>query len=158
MFVVYRFALRGQQFPFQTGKGNRVKHLQFWAGLGCMEDGQSLMAVHCNYRTNSFCMQCHRVSFGCHINWFWHVIVYAPCWIIDVGCNDSSKGDPSRLLGIFIWKRKIFVLWNSLQVKLNTCNQQNNCHKKQNALIVIVLLTLVNDRALWHHRIVWHVF
>ena len=38
MFVVYQFALHGQQFTCQTGKGNRVKHLQFWAGPDCVED------------------------------------------------------------------------------------------------------------------------
>ena len=29
LFVVDKFALHGQQFSCQTGKGNRVKHLQF---------------------------------------------------------------------------------------------------------------------------------
>ena len=29
LFVVYKLALHGQQFSRQTGKGNRVKHLQF---------------------------------------------------------------------------------------------------------------------------------
>ena len=38
MFVVYKFALHGQQFPCQTGKGNRMKHLQLWAGPDCVED------------------------------------------------------------------------------------------------------------------------
>ena len=32
LFVVYKFALRGQQFSYQTGKGNRVKHRQFSQG------------------------------------------------------------------------------------------------------------------------------
>ena len=29
LFVVYKFALHGQQFSCQNGKGNRVKHWQF---------------------------------------------------------------------------------------------------------------------------------
>ena len=29
LFVVYKFALHGQQFSCQTGKGNRLKHRQF---------------------------------------------------------------------------------------------------------------------------------
>ena len=29
LVVVYKFALHGQQFSCQPGKGNRVKHLQF---------------------------------------------------------------------------------------------------------------------------------
>ena len=29
LVVVYKCALHGQQFSCQTGKGNRVKHLQF---------------------------------------------------------------------------------------------------------------------------------
>ena len=33
MFVVYKFALHGQQFSCQTGKGNRVKHRQFSQGM-----------------------------------------------------------------------------------------------------------------------------
>ena len=33
LFVVYESALHGQQFPCQTGKGNRMKHLQIYQGL-----------------------------------------------------------------------------------------------------------------------------
>ena len=33
LFVVYKSALHGQQFPCQTGKGNRMKHLQIYQGL-----------------------------------------------------------------------------------------------------------------------------
>ena len=29
LFVVYKFALYRQQFPCQTDKGNRMKHIQF---------------------------------------------------------------------------------------------------------------------------------
>ena len=33
LFVVHKSALHGQQFPCQTGKGNRMKHLQIYQGL-----------------------------------------------------------------------------------------------------------------------------
>ena len=33
LFVVYKSALHGQQFPCQTGKGNRMQHLQIYQGL-----------------------------------------------------------------------------------------------------------------------------
>ena len=33
LFVVYKSALHGQQFPCQIGKGNRMKHLQIYQGL-----------------------------------------------------------------------------------------------------------------------------
>ena len=33
LFLVYNFALPGQQFSCQTGKGYRVKHWQFLQGL-----------------------------------------------------------------------------------------------------------------------------
>ena len=33
LFVVCKSALHGQQFPCQTGKGNRMKHLQIYQGL-----------------------------------------------------------------------------------------------------------------------------
>ena len=32
VFVVYKFALNGQQFPCQTGKGNRLTDIQFLQG------------------------------------------------------------------------------------------------------------------------------
>ena len=33
LFVVYKFALLGQQFSCQTGKGNSQKHFQFSQGV-----------------------------------------------------------------------------------------------------------------------------
>ena len=33
LFVVHKFALHGQQFSCQTGKGNRLKHRQFSQGV-----------------------------------------------------------------------------------------------------------------------------
>ena len=44
LFVVYKSALHGQQFPCQTGKGNRMKHLQIYQGLPVWSSGVARVA------------------------------------------------------------------------------------------------------------------
>ena len=47
LFAVYKFALHGQQFCCQTGKGNRVNHLQFQQG--CYEEDAITCAIQYNF-------------------------------------------------------------------------------------------------------------
>ena len=42
LFVVYKSALHGQQFPCQTGKGYRMKHLQIYQGLPVWRMGEKM--------------------------------------------------------------------------------------------------------------------
>ena len=71
--VVYKFALHGQQFSCQTGKGNSQKHLQFWQGC-CEEDAlRQLCLLPINW-------------IWIELNWvYWQQKV---CWIIIYICID----------------------------------------------------------------------
>ena len=43
LFVVYKSALHGQQFPCQTGKGNRMNNLQIYQGLPVWRMSETFM-------------------------------------------------------------------------------------------------------------------